>query len=196
MSDKKPELLKGEEALLLNHNYDGIHELDHPLPKWWVWKFYATIVFSIFYVGYYMMGPGPTPTQELSVQLEKIEALKPKASGSTSEELQALTFASTDANSLSLGKEVYTGKCAMCHGDLGQGVIGPNLADNYWIHGKGDLVSIAELLKVGVLEKGMPAWVEVLKPEELIQVAAYAFSLQGTNPPGAKPPQGELVPKE
>ncbi len=193
MNDKKVELLKGEEALLLNHNYDGIHELDHPLPRWWVLKFYGTIIFSIFYIAYFMIGPGPTPTQELATELTQIESLRPQSTGSSDEELAALTLASKDQASIALGKEIYSGKCAMCHGDIGQGIIGPNLGDSYWIHGKGDLVTLSEMVKTGVLDKGMPAWGEVLKPEEIVNVVSFVFSLRGTNPPGGKAPQGELV---
>ena len=188
----KNQIMNDEKALLLDHDYDGIQELDHPLPRWWVWGFVATIIFGVLYMGYYMTGPGPGSRQELSTALAEVDALKPPppaagAAGPSTEELMA-SF--KDATKLKHGSEVYTAKCLACHGDKGQGLIGPNLTDDFWIHGTGTLADVAKVVTTGVPEKGMPPWGPVLTADELKDVVGFVHSLHGTNPAGAKPPQG------
>jgi cytochrome c oxidase cbb3-type subunit 3 len=195
MSDNKIppkiELQKGEESLLLDHNYDGIQELDHVLPRWWLWLFYATIVFAAWYSGYYLSGHGPTPQQELIVAMKEIDALKPATSDAKPDDEAELLAAFKDPAKLKHGSEVFAGKCFACHGDKGQGVVGPNLTDDNWIHGKGTLKDIEAVVTTGVPDKGMPPWGPVLTPDELRDVVIFVHSLHGTNPAGAKPPQGE-----
>lgn len=188
-------VLKDEETLLLDHDYDGIQELDHPLPTWWLAILYISIVFSALYVGYYMTGLGPTLRQELEVALQEIEAAKATSADSgggggdlTNEKILALVKSEKDVAS---GKGVYDGKCAACHGDKGQGLIGPNLTDDFWLHGEGKPVDIAAVIRDGVAEKGMPPWGPILSPTELVDVTAFIISIHGTQPPGAKEPQGE-----
>ncbi len=197
MSDSKlpPKntILSDEKALLLDHDYDGIQELDHPLPRWWVWGFVCCVIFGIGYMGYYMTGPGPSSKQELSKAMAEIEALKPpSANGIAGSEPSAeeLMKAFKDSASLNHGHEVYTAKCLACHGDKGQGLIGPNLTDDFWIHGTGNLADVAHVVTTGVPEKGMPPWGPVLTATELKDVVAFVHSLHGTNPAGAKPAQG------
>ncbi len=188
---KEGGVLKGEESLLLNHNYDGIQELDHVLPRWWLGILYATIVFAAWYAGYYMSGMGPTPQQELAVALKQIGSLKPAVVSAGDAQKEALLAAFRDTQKLNHGKEVYLAKCMACHADKGQGVVGPNLTDDFWISGKGTLGDIFNVVTNGVPEKGMPAWGPVLKPDELIDVVAFIHTLHGTNPPNPKAPQGE-----
>ena len=187
----KVDVLKGEEALLLDHNYDGIHELDHVLPSWWVGIFVATILFSAWYVGYYMSGHGPNPQQELAASLAEIEAMKPVAAPPSEGDEAALLAALKDPEKQKHGLEVYMGKCVACHGDKGQGLIGPNLTDDYWIHGVGTAKDIAKVIADGVAEKGMPPWGPILTPDELRDTVAFIRSLHASNPAGAKPAQGE-----
>jgi cytochrome c oxidase cbb3-type subunit 3 len=179
---------------LMDHDYDGIQELNNPLPRWWLLTFYATIVFSIGYYFYYELMDGPDSDQRLEKSLaslmatqEKLKAEAPKA--------EDLDFNAITQNSdqLAKGKEQYTGKCAACHGMNGEGGIGPNLTDNYWIHSKGQPKGILQTIKVGVTEKGMPAWDSVIPADEQAYLAAYIFTLKGTNPANAKEPQGEKV---
>lgn len=192
MNDGKPQgtsgVLKGEEQLLLDHNYDGIQELDHVLPRWWLWIFYSTIVFSAFYVGYYMAGQGPNQSQELAADLKDLNALRPPAPGGDQQALLLAAF--KDPARLRNGQEVYASKCLACHGDQGQGIVGPNLTDDHWLHGGGTLADVAQVVANGVLDKGMPPWASVLTPDELHNVVAYVHSLHGTNPVVAKEPQG------
>jgi cytochrome c oxidase cbb3-type subunit III len=184
-------VLKGEEALLLDHDYDGIQELDHPLPRWWLGILYSSIIFAAWYTGYYMSGRGPTPQQELAVALAKIEAMKPAASSSGGNDAAALLAATKDPAKVKHGSEVFIAKCFACHGDKGQGVVGPNLTDDYWIHGQGTIVEIAEVVTQGIADKGMPPWGPLLTPDEIRDVVAFVRTLHGTNPANPKAPQGE-----
>lgn len=193
-TDKTEEgrVLNDEKSLLLDHNYDGIQELDHVLPRWWLWLFYSTIVFAAWYAGYYMSGNGPTPQQELAVAMQEIAALKPVVTPTEKAgENESLLAALKDPTKLKMGSEVYAGKCFACHGDKGQGVVGPNLTDDYWIHGKGTLKDVVEVVAAGIPEKGMPPWGTVLTSDELRNVVAFVHSLHGSNPAGAKTAQGD-----
>lgn len=184
------EVFPAEKALLLDHNYDGILELDHMLPRWWVWLLYSTIIFSVGYVGYYMVGPGPTPEQELEVEMNRIAALQPAPGSGSVLDSSALVAALGDVARIQRGKIVYDGKCLACHGDLGQGTIGPNLTDEFWIHG-GAPQDIAMIIANGVAEKGMPPWGPLLSTEEMTDLVVFVDSLRGTSPSGAKAPEGE-----
>lgn len=172
------------------HNYDGIEELDNRLPNWWVGLLYASIVFALGYFGYYVMGDGPS----LFVQYEREQAAAEYAAylrgdqkkEATEPELLAI---SKDLGRRKQGKEIYGAKCVACHGDRGQGGIGPNLTDEYWLHGA-NLVELARVVTKGVADKGMPPWGPLLKDSEVQSVVAYVRSLQGSRPAGAKAPQG------
>ena len=194
VKETENQILSDEQALLLDHEYDGIQELDHPLPRWWLWLFYISIVFSIFYCGYYLTGIGPTLREELEITMQEIEARKPKqveSEGPTDETFLALL---SQPDRLKNGQEVYMGKCAACHGDKGQGLIGPNLTDNHWLHGTGRPTEIAATIRTGVPPKGMPPWEGLLTNDELMNVTAYIMSIRGTNPPGTKAPEGTEYP--
>lgn len=191
MSDDKPHNSNDESVKILDHNYDDIRELDHPLPRWWLGIFFLTIVFSVFYVGYYMLGSGPSSLQELRTSMSEIAARKPPETANTSPSAEVLLAAVKDPAKLKHGAEVFAGKCLACHGDKGQGLIGPNLTDDFWLHGKGTLLDVQTVVANGVPEKGMPPWAAILTPEEMIDVVAFVHSLHGTNPANAKAPQGE-----
>ena len=185
---------KKEEKLIEGHDYDGIQELDNPLPGWWLATFYISIVFAVLYFAYYVLGEGPSLRDELHkaevVQEQKINANKPKEG--SMDEAKLASFEKDSAH-LQAGKADFEGKCVACHGPQGQGIIGPNLTDNFWIHGKGTLGDIAKVVSEGVNDKGMPPWGPVLKPDELVEVVVYVHSLRGSNPPNPKAPQGEKV---
>ncbi len=171
-----------------NHNYDGIVELDNPLPNWWLAIFQATIIFAFIYSIHYMTGSGPTLSQEFESDMKSLPQVTEKVW--TEEELIP-PFNSADK--IASGKAVFAGKCAACHGNEGQGVIGPNLADKYWIHGQGHRTEIIQVIKKGVIANGMPGWGDVLSESELVDVAAYAYSLRATNPANPKAPQGTEI---
>ena len=186
--------IKDDDDLMLDHEYDGIKELDNPLPGWWLATFYITIIFAVVYYIYYEFAGGPTLDQELSSDLNKIESVQQKAVESMGTKSEENYLAMLDnRQALEQGKTEFLTKCTPCHGAQAQGIIGPNLTDDYWIHGNGKISSILKTINEGVVEKGMPPWKGVIAPELMEKVAVYVYSLKGSNPPGAKPPQGEKV---
>lgn len=182
---------------LLDHDYDGIQEYDNDLPRWWLWLFYLTIAISVVYYFYFDIGGiGKFPVEKLEQQMAELkqiqQAAAPKATSLDTEE-GLLVFAA-GADAVNRGKEVFAANCAVCHQPEGGGSIGPNLSDDYWIHG-GRITDVKKIIQVGVLEKGMLAWQGVLTPEQLNQVVAFVWSLHGTNPPNPKAPEGQLAPR-
>ncbi len=175
-------------------DYDGIRELDNKLPPWWLWMFYVSIVFGVVYFAVlHVFGAAPTLAEEYERDMESaraaIEAYKATQADNVDENS---VVALTDVADIELGKEVFDTYCFPCHGSMGEGnTIGPNLTDEYWIHG-GGIKNIFHTINYGVIEKGMQSWKETLRPVEIQQVSSYILSLQGTNPPNAKEPQGEL----
>jgi cytochrome c oxidase cbb3-type subunit 3 len=175
---------------LLEHAYDGIQEFDNPMPRWWVWIFWATIVFSILYlvdVTGTMKGPGRI--KEYEKQMAEAARKWPQGGPVDAAALAALAG---NPKVIADGKAVFATNCAPCHAADGGGVIGPNLADAYWLHG-GTLPDIYKTIDEGVLAKGMPNWGKMLKPDQVKAVAVYVKSLAGTTPANPKAPQGEKV---
>lgn len=167
-----------------HHVYDGIIEHDNALPNWWLVTFFGTIIFAFIYYVHYTFGGGETLAQELAV---KMQALPKQQAGQYNESDLEKKFAAVNAKQE--GKEVFAGKCAACHGNEGQGLIGPNLTDKFWLHGKGARADIMKVVSEGVIEKGMPAWAASLKEEELLKVAGFVYALR-ENPRPGKEPQG------
>ncbi len=188
--------LERESEVATDHNYDGIIELDNSLPPWWVYMFYGTIAFGFAYVIYFHFLDGPSQAEEYNKEIElaslkKTEMLKQTA-GKVDENTVKLL---TEAADIAKGKSSFVTKCAACHGQAGEGGVGPNLTDEYWIHG-GSINDIFKTIKYGVQEKGMIAWEAQMQPTEMQQVASFIMSLKGTNPANAKAPQGNLYKAE
>ncbi len=261
--------------VLLDHDYDGIHELDNDLPPWWLYLFYFSIVFAIVYMldyhvfhisglsaEEYQMEVNPnwkpaeqagtnnpfhfyhtpwhTDNEEVTPYIQKkylayngplnssevliVEAMRrsdgetleklkdafpkmwdylqrsganasipsaPLASAAAEEEIEEIE-ALTDATDINSGHEIFVKNCVSCHGVQGQGGIGPNLTDDYWLHGS-DISHIAHTITTGVPSKGMITWRGVLSKKQIQQVASFIMTLHGTNPPNAKAPQGTLA---
>lgn len=179
--------------VLRPHAYDGIEEYDNPLPGWWTWLFYATIAWSVFYVAAISLGYITSFEDDLAAENEQVDAIA-RAYATTHPVAQLdeaqLTEIVKSGDRVTAGAAVYTERCASCHGPDGGGLIGPNLTDRFWIHG-GSLTSIHKVVNEGVLEKGMPAWSALLKPDEVLAVVSYVHSIQGTTPAAPKEPQGE-----
>lgn len=178
--------------VVLDHEYDGIKELDNPLPMWWLWTFFGTIIFAFIYWLHYDIAGAPTSDMYLQQQLTQIAQQKkldqsnqPQKSAS---DLNALV---SDASVVASGNKLFQMNCANCHGQQGQGGIGPNLTDKYWLHGEGDIAGVLHVVQKGVLDKGMPAWEAIFKAEEMEALSAFVMSLKGSNPPNAKAPQGD-----
>jgi cytochrome c oxidase cbb3-type subunit 3 len=173
---------------LLEHSYDGIREYDNPLPRWWVWVFWATVMFALAYAFDFtgrLRGPGRI--REFETQLADAAKRWPAPTGTI--DAAGLAALAKDPRAVAAGKATFVTTCAPCHRADGGGLIGPNLTDDYWLHG-GSLVAIQNTITVGVPDKGMPTWGKMLKPEQISDVAVYAASLRGTNPPNPKAPQG------
>ena len=179
---------------LTGHDYDGIQEYDNPLPSWWLATFFATIIFSFIYWIHYEFAGGQGQLAELAGDLAMVQKASEKAAADNpgdNEELLAQLI--KDKNAVQQGKEVYQAKCAACHGNELQGLIGPNLVDEYWIYGQGRMVEMIQVVRKGVLDKGMPAWETMLKDGEIKSVIAFVVSMRGTKPNNAKAPQGEKI---
>ncbi len=184
------------DQVIAGHRYDGIQEYDNPMPGWWVWLFIGTIVFSGVYVaGLHFFGFIDSYQDDLAGRRQEIavtRAAYEQANPTFEADETSLAQFVADEAAADAGKAHYATYCASCHGDAGQGLIGPNLTDDYWIHG-GRNTDIFEVLTVGVAAKGMPAWDAVLSGEQRAQVIAFIRTLGGTQPAGAKQPEGELV---
>ncbi len=186
--------LEAEAEIILDHNYDGIKELDNALPPWWVYGFYATIIFGVVYMIRYHVFNADGQIDELNTEYvmanEAIAAYKKANKDLVDVNTVELL---TDASDLNAGRRVYEANCIACHMADGGGGIGPNLTDNYWILEndiKGVFQTISEGGRAG---KGMVPWKTELKPLEMAQVASYVLQFQGTTPINPKPPEGELV---
>lgn len=182
-----------EEDVMLDHNYDGIRELDNKLPPWWIYGFYVTIIFAFVYVFYYHIAKtGKLQTAEYNEEMtmaEQQKAERARIAGNTITIENVVRL--NDPTSIAAGKETYMKNCVACHGNLGEGSVGPNLTDAYWIHG-GGIKNVFQTIVEGVPQKGMIAWKNQLSPKQMEEVASYVLLLNGTSPAGAKEPQGDL----
>ena len=191
MTDAVP--ITEEASIDMGHDYDGIRELDNNLPPWWVAMFVASIIFGVGYFYYYHMGgDGKSVQQQYAEEMEdarlqKLERLRLQADKVDEESVKALT----DAADIESGKNTFISTCKTCHGEKGEGLVGPNLTDQYWLHG-GGIKNIFKTIKYGVPAKGMISWESQLTPRKMQEVASYILTLQGTNPPNAKAPQGTI----
>jgi cytochrome c oxidase cbb3-type subunit 3 len=214
---------------LLDHDFDGIKEMDNSLPRWWLYLFYVSIVVSVLYLLYYhvlrigylqedeyrrdidptyvraaaadqrILGVLPEyhsplfkPGGDRTPRMAALAGLK-SAFVLLTRDTDTLTYvAVSDPALLSSGEQTFKTICAQCHGKLGEGIVGPNLTDDYWLHGA-TISDVVRSVKYGYPAKGMVPWQGTLKEDEIINVASYVLTLRGTNPPNARGPQGDLV---
>lgn len=175
---------------LLEHDYDGIREYDNPMPRWWLYIFWATIAYSIlYYFNVPGIGIGKGRIAAYDADVAEAAALAAKNNPFATVNDGVILAAAKDPAKLALGKTTFSTTCSACHRADGGGVIGPNLADDYWIHG-GKPLEILKTVTEGVTAKGMPPWGRMLTPDQILSVVAYVTTLQGTNPPNPKAPQG------
>jgi cytochrome c oxidase cbb3-type subunit III len=183
-----------DEPLAFSHEADGIRELDNLLPRWWVWLFYLTTIYAFGYMGYYhVLKAGDLQNTSYDKEFKHGEEIKSAAMAKFESTLGAAEPLK-DKTVLAGGQNIFVSTCAPCHRADGGGLVGPNLTDDYWIHG----AKFADSLKViwnGVPEKGMVTWKGVLKPDQIHAVASYIYTLRGTHPVNAKLPENQL-PKE
>ena len=184
------------DQVIKGHRYDGIKEYDNPMPGWWVWIFWVCVAYSaVYFIGITWMDFVDTYEDDLAQSQEALEmqrAAYAEANPTFEATPANLAEFAESADRVSAGEATYQSLCASCHGNKGQGVIGPNLTDAYWIHG-GSNADIYKILTEGVAAKGMPAWDASLQPEERAELVAFIRSIQGTEPEGAKAPEGDLV---
>ena len=191
-AEKNRKIILSDEQLLLDHDYDGIRELDNKLPAWYMALFYLTIFFAIVYmINYHVLGKSNLSydeyTQEMTdAQMQKEEMLRTGALINVNNVTQL-----KDPADLQKGKEIFTANCIPCHGVNGEGIVGPNLTDNYWING-GGVKNVFNTISEGVPAKGMITWKLQLNPKQIQSVASYILSLGGTNPPNGKAPEGTI----
>lgn len=189
--------IEKERDVMLDHDYDGIKELDNSLPPWWKALFYITIAISLVYMVYYHWGGnGPSSAEEYEIQMaEAAEEVKAYRASLGQELDENNVVATIDPGEIDLGKTLYNTHCVACHGLQGEGGVGPNFADEYWIHG-GGIKNIFRIIKYGVVEKGMISWQNQLRATDMQKIASYILTFEGTNPPNAKEPQGEIYIEE
>lgn len=190
--------IEKEKDILLDHDYDGIKELDNVLPPWWVALFWAGIISGFAYFGYYHVWDiGPSSSEEYAAEMEYAKAQVAQFLSRQVEQVdENNVIRMVDENKLNFGRSLFIANCIACHGEKGEGGIGPNMTDNYWIHG-GHINDIFKTIKYGVPAKGMTAWKSQLRASDIQNLASYILTLQGTNPPNGKEPQGDLYePKE
>ncbi|GAB3946031.1 cbb3-type cytochrome c oxidase N-terminal domain-containing protein [Spirosoma harenae] len=192
VSDLKP--LSQEKDLLMEHAYDGIAELDNPTPTWFMGLFYGTIGFAVVYWAIFHVFRTDSVmeteyNQEVAIAEKEREAYVKLVAGKINENSVTLL---ADKKGIDAGKTLFNQYCTACHGQNAEGKVGPNLTDEYWLHG-GTIKAVFHTVTEGVPEKGMISWKKQLNPLQIQQVSSYLLSLQGTKPTGAKEPQGEKV---
>jgi cytochrome c oxidase cbb3-type subunit 3 len=183
-----------EQDIDLGHDYDNIRELDNKLPPWWIYGFYITIIFAGVYLWrYHVSHTAPLSIQEYEMavaqaQEEKANDLKKTGGGEVDENTVKMLTAAADIES---GKKIFTGTCAPCHGADGGGIVGPNLTDDYWLHG-GKINDVFKTIKYGVPEKGMQPWKGTFSAVQIAQLASFIKSIHGTKVANPKEPQGDV----
>lgn len=185
--------IEDEKDVLLDHDYDGIHELDNSLPPWWKYGFYLTIVVAVVYLyRFHISHDAPSSYEEYVAEMEKGEADKAAYLAKSANNVdESNVTALVDGAALAAGKELFVKNCAACHLADGGGSVGPNLTDDYWLHG-GNIKDIFKSIKYGWQDKGMKSWKDDFSPMQLQQLASFIKSIHGTKPATPKDPQGEL----
>lgn len=184
---------ENEKHLLLDHNYDGIQELNHPLPFWWQFTFYGAIIFSTIYIAYYQFLGGPSLRDEFKKDYAVVVALSEKMKSTEGQFNPDLYAKYSTPEYVKKGEIVFADNCVACHLEKGIGDIGPNLTDEYWLRAKGTPETIYPIVYNGIPENGMPTWSEVLSMEEIYEAVAYVQTLHNTHQKNGKAPQGEKL---
>ena len=181
-----------EADIMLDHNYDGIRELDNALPPWWKWGFIITIGIAVVYLlNFEVLGYGKNPTEEYNAEMAQAAIQKELYEANNKDKIDENNIPMAEASGLATAKEIFSTKCFACHGISGEGGAGPNLTDDYWLH-KGSLNDIYSSIKKGYPDKGMQSWASLYTPKEMSFLASYIKTLHNTNPENGKAPQGDL----
>lgn len=184
--------IEKEQDIMLDHDYDGIKELDNSLPPWWIYGFYLTIIVAVVYLYYYHLGGnGPSSQEEFAIEMQRGEEEKAKYLAQAANNIDENNVTMQDASGIAAGKTIFESTCAACHAKDGGGGVGPNLTDAYWLHG-GSLSDVFKSIKYGWPDKGMKSWKDDFSPRQIAELASFVESLQGTHPAAPKDKQGEL----
>jgi cytochrome c oxidase cbb3-type subunit 3 len=179
-----------DEDRLLDHDYDGIKEYDNPMPKWWLATLWLTVIFAVLYwFNVPGIGSGKGRIAEYEQAMAVGDSIRAAHNPVATIDEAGLLAVAGDPAKLAVGQATFASTCSPCHATDGGGGIGPNLTDPYWIHG-GRPLDVLRVVNEGVLDKGMPAWGQVLNPDQVIAVSAYVTTLRGTTPSAPKEPQG------
>ena len=185
--------IEEEKDMMMDHSFDGITELNNPIPAWFMWLFYSTIVFAFVYLVYFHILGGMMQEEEYAVEMNaaKIEQ-KAYLAKSANKIDENSVKENKEGSIITAGQAVFKTNCLACHGEKGQGTVGPNLTDEYWLHG-GTINNVFKTIKYGVPEKGMISWEKLLTPKQMAEVSNYVISLKGSNPANGKAPQGDKL---
>ena len=190
----KVQVFEDEKKILLDHDYDGIKELNHPLPSWWLGIFYATMIFAAGYYAYYTFMGGPTLGDEYKAEMAQVEKAKAEwEAKNNSFDIDKYNAYVVTEKAKKVAKKTFRRKCKACHGKDGGGSVGPNLTDKYWKNGDGSIAAVYKVIDKGVVDKGMEAWGEKLSKNQLMAVTKYVMDFQGTTPENPKEPEGTLI---
>jgi len=182
--------LEKENELVLEESFDGIKELNNNIPHWFNILFFGSIIFAIIYMfDFHILKSSPLQEDEFKAEVQAANLDRELLIKSGKLLTEATVVQLKDIAAISSGKTTFTSKCSVCHGRLGEGLVGPNLTDNFWIHGN-TIQNIFKVIRVGVPAKGMISWESQLSPQQIQEVASYVLSLQGSNPPNGKKPEG------
>ena len=190
----KPMTAPENQIMEEDHEYDGIRELSNGMPPWLSLLFGGTFLFAVFYFSWFIVSAvGPSQEQEYMAEMAEGDSIKKAYRMAMANAMDEHSVEiSEDLADLAEGKKIYLDKCASCHGNAGEGGVGPNLTDAYWLHG-GGIKDLFRTITYGVPEKGMIAWNEQLMPGEIRNISSFILKeLVGTTPPNGKAPQGAL----
>lgn len=178
------------------HEYDGIQEYDNPMPRWWIWIFWASFYFSIgYFVHYHLTGNGPSVAELYERDLIQAREREAQALLGTTIDEEALSRLKADPAMMADAAKLFVLRCGPCHEQQGTGSIGPNLTDDHWIHGQPTLMNIHDIISEGLQTKGMPPWKRQLSPIEIGKLSAYVGSILHTNLPGKAPEGTKIEPR-
>jgi cytochrome c oxidase cbb3-type subunit 3 len=184
--------IEEEKDIMIDHEYDGIVELDNPIPLWFNVLFYSTVVFGIAYLFvYHVFGWGMNQDQEYLHEVAQAEKAKEEYLAQSANLIDETSVEFDPAMAVA-GKAIFMTNCAPCHGNVGEGTIGPNLTDRFWLHG-GEIKEVFHTVKYGVPEKGMVPWEQTLTPAQIAEVSSYIITLRDTNPANPKAAEGVEV---
>lgn len=185
-----------EADIMLDHDYDGIRELDNSLPPWWKYGFYLTIVIGVVYLWYYHGGgKGPSSYDEYAAEVKAGEEARAAYLARSADNVDEHSVQMGDAASIAAGATIFKNNCAACHAGDGGGGVGPNLTDDYWLHG-GSIRDVFASIKYGWPDKGMKSWKSDFSPKQIADLASFVRSLKGSNPAAPKEQQGTLYTEE